>query len=125
EDYPWCRWNRGGPISARQVAGHLRPFGIAPRSIRLPSGETPKGYMREWFEEAFSRYLPPESDTTPQDAGGAGSDFVRETPRGQGCGGSEEQETPRPDGPVALWRQEGVDENTSEEKPAHGDGGAQ
>ncbi|MEC7702976.1 MAG: DUF3631 domain-containing protein [Pseudomonadota bacterium] len=56
EDRPWAEWNRGKPITARQVAKHLKPFGITPRTIRIMQ-RTQKGYERSQFEDAFSRYL--------------------------------------------------------------------
>lgn len=72
DEAPWGSWHKGSPISPRALAGLLEPFGIRSRSIRLDSGETPKGYMRESFEDAWKRYLPaypPDlSATTPQPA---------------------------------------------------------
>lgn len=57
EESPWPMWNRGKPITARQVAKRLREFGITPnQTIRLGT-TTAKGYMREQFTEAFVRYL--------------------------------------------------------------------
>ena len=35
ETAPWATWNKGKPISQRQVAGLLKPYGIKPRTIRL------------------------------------------------------------------------------------------
>jgi hypothetical protein len=70
DEAPWAEW-RGGTITARALARLLRPYGISSRSVRLGSGETPKGYLREQFEEAWDRYLGPErapirhSATTP------------------------------------------------------------
>lgn len=57
---PWVDWQgRGrGPLSPRDLAKLLKPYGARPRSIRLPSGETPKGYHRDDFEDAWARYLP-------------------------------------------------------------------
>lgn len=68
----WATWNRGRPISPRQVARKLVDYGIAPVSIRLPNGTTPKGYHRQQFTDAWARYLPSPpatpnlSATTPQ-----------------------------------------------------------
>jgi len=59
EHRPWPEWVKGRPITARQVARLLAPFKIAPSSVRIGTA-TPKGYMREQFADAFSRYLPIE-----------------------------------------------------------------
>ena len=39
------------------IARLLKPFGIKPKSIRVGT-RTPKGYLKEWFEDVFTRYLP-------------------------------------------------------------------
>ncbi|PZW52442.1 uncharacterized protein DUF3631 [Pseudomonas sp. URMO17WK12:I6] len=63
EEAPWAVWNRGKPMSAHQLAKRLSEFGIKPTTIRIGL-QTPKGYKREQFEEAFERYLPADSPTT-------------------------------------------------------------
>jgi hypothetical protein len=63
EDGPWGRWwgndvdagRTKGPAS--RLAKLLNPFGIAPKVLRVGDA-TPRGYEREMFEEAWSRYLP-------------------------------------------------------------------
>jgi hypothetical protein len=76
DEAPWGSWHKGSPISPRALAGLLEPFGIRSRSVRLETGETPKGYVRESFEDAWKRYLPAHppdlSATTPQPASEAG-----------------------------------------------------
>jgi putative DNA primase/helicase len=65
---PWSTYNRGKPITARQLAKFLGAYGIASVTIRVDGG-TPKGYFRVMFEEAFKRYLPepaPPSATATQ-----------------------------------------------------------
>jgi putative DNA primase/helicase len=57
---PWPEWHDAKPISARGLAKLLKPFGIEPRTVKWPGGRTAKGYMLEWFEDAFARYLPPQ-----------------------------------------------------------------
>src|SRR5262245_613338 len=64
---PWATYNKGKPISQRQVAGLLKPYGIRPKTIRLDDGSFPKGYLLDWFTDVFSRfYIPsprnPDSD---------------------------------------------------------------
>ncbi|MES2721191.1 MAG: DUF3631 domain-containing protein [Pseudomonadota bacterium] len=58
EDAPWSTWNRGAPMSPRQLSSRLGEFGIVPGTIRLPNGTTPKGYYLEKFRDSFTRYLP-------------------------------------------------------------------
>jgi putative DNA primase/helicase len=53
----WADWRRGKPITQRQVARLLAPLKIKPSSIRI-GDETPRGYLREWFNDPFARYLP-------------------------------------------------------------------
>jgi hypothetical protein len=57
EEAPWGGWNAGGGIKPAQVAKLLRPFEITPLSIR-DGAKTAKGYERDWFGDAWSRYLP-------------------------------------------------------------------
>jgi hypothetical protein len=54
EDAPWSEWNRGKPMTARQLANLLRPFGIRPAHWR-----DCRGYAVAEFEDAWRRYLPP------------------------------------------------------------------
>ncbi|MGP5711271.1 DUF3631 domain-containing protein [Vreelandella alkaliphila] len=80
---PWNSWNRGQPITARQVASKLGDFGIKSKQLRI-GYETKKGYDRKDFAEAFRRYLSPttpqQSETTKQTSNHAGySDIPNET----------------------------------------------
>ena len=65
EDRPWGEWNRGKPMTPRQMAKYLNPFKIASKAIRFSYG-CKKGYMIEQFKEPFSRYLPSLSETELQ-----------------------------------------------------------
>lgn len=56
EELPWSTYNRGLPITPRQIANLLKGYGIKSKGIRVGYG-TPKGYEREQFRESFSRYL--------------------------------------------------------------------
>jgi hypothetical protein len=91
EEAPWGTWHKGTRISPRALARLLEPFGVRSRTIRLDGGETPKGYVRESFEDAWRRYLtspptphtPDLSATTPQPSSHAGltrGGYVSETP---------------------------------------------
>lgn len=62
----WSTYNRGKPLTPRQVAKLLKPYGIIPKTVRLANFNTPKGYDRAQFEDAFTRYLPaPERPDNP------------------------------------------------------------
>ncbi len=54
EDRPWPEYKGGKPITPKQLASLLRPFGVAPRTFRA-GDTTEKGYLREDLEDAFSR----------------------------------------------------------------------
>ena len=56
EHRPWPEWKAGKPITARQLARLLEPFGVSPNSIRFGTG-TIKGYLLSQFDEPFRRYL--------------------------------------------------------------------
>jgi hypothetical protein len=67
EESPWGEWY-GKPITPRGIAKLLSRYRIRPRTIRLHDDTTAKGYKREWFEDAWARYLPSENVTTSQPA---------------------------------------------------------
>jgi len=58
----WATYNRGRPLSPKQLANKLRDYDIYSKSIWLGYGKTPKGYELKQFEDAFDRYL----SCTPQ-----------------------------------------------------------
>lgn len=63
EDRPWATYNRGKPISYRQVAKVLQAFDIPTnRTVRL-GDDTAKGFESAWFQDAFARYLSADSDS--------------------------------------------------------------
>lgn len=59
-EQPWATYNRGNPITPRQVANQLKSFGIQSGTIRIGT-TTAKGYLFLHFQDAFSRYLTTES----------------------------------------------------------------
>jgi hypothetical protein len=63
ETAPWATYNKGKPISQRQVASLLKAYGIKPKTIRLHDGSTAKGYLLAWFTDAFSRFTPYSAKT--------------------------------------------------------------
>ncbi len=58
EEAPWESYNRGKPISPRQLAQNLDTYGIKSKTVRTQFG-TPKGYSFNQFQDAFARYLSP------------------------------------------------------------------
>jgi hypothetical protein len=66
EEAPWGDW-RGKPIDARWLARKLRPFGVAPKAVRI-GDTTPRGYTAEDFHDVWTRYLPSPSATSATSA---------------------------------------------------------
>jgi hypothetical protein len=64
ETSPWGEWKNGKPITAIQLARQLKPFRIFPKDIRIDK-DNRKGYERDQFADAWSRYLRPESAHCP------------------------------------------------------------
>ena len=53
----WNTYNRGKPLTPRQLAKMLDVYQIHPKTVRQHDGRTPKGYALADFEDAFARYL--------------------------------------------------------------------
>jgi hypothetical protein len=68
ETSPWSEWSRGKVLTQPGLAKLLKPFGIGPGGIRV-GDKTPKGYYLNDFQDAFSRYLPPEDTPLSSNAG--------------------------------------------------------
>jgi hypothetical protein len=89
---PWAEWKHGKGLTQKQLAGLLRPFGIASETVRPAGLADAKGYNRVWFEEVWEAYLPGQNASPHQihpsetskrpnaDGSGESSDFrsVRE-----------------------------------------------
>lgn len=58
EEKGWSTYNRGDPLTQRQLAKSLRAYDIRSKSVRMPNGTSPKGYELREFDEVFRRYLP-------------------------------------------------------------------
>jgi hypothetical protein len=56
DEQPWATWNRGKPMSPRQLASKLAEFGIKSNTVRQGL-DTRKGYLLEQFNDSFTRYL--------------------------------------------------------------------
>jgi len=75
DEAPWPTWNRGKPMTARQLATKLAEFGIKSGTVRIGT-VTKKGYSREQFLDVFGRYLssaPPVTSVTPSQANKTGT----------------------------------------------------
>ncbi|MBX6747556.1 MAG: DUF3631 domain-containing protein, partial [Acetobacteraceae bacterium] len=68
EERPWPEWRHGRPMTAPQLARALAPFGIRPGTIRT-GRTTAKGYYKESFAEAWTRYLPQENSSPAREGG--------------------------------------------------------
>lgn len=66
---PWATYNRGKPLTARQLGRLLEPYGIHSKTVRF-GPLTPKGFELSQFADAFARYLtPPASAVMPSGDG--------------------------------------------------------
>ena len=72
DERPWPEWSKGKPITARQIAKLLAPFGIHSKTIKVASLETAKGYLLADCHDAFSRYLGNVSVTPSPPSNNAG-----------------------------------------------------
>ena len=55
---PWASWGKDDKgLTARSLAGLLRDFELKPKQLKI-DGENKRGFAREWFEDAWGRYLP-------------------------------------------------------------------
>lgn len=63
EEAPWATWNRGRPMTPRQLSTKLSDFGIKSGTVRQ-GFDTRKGYSLEQFKDAFGRYLSPDTPST-------------------------------------------------------------
>lgn len=85
EERPWATWNRGKPMSPRQLSKKLDEYGIKSKNIRIGL-HTPKGFELDQFRDAFSRYLTPGISATPPQK--PASPYPE---RDGGCGGQKER----------------------------------
>jgi Protein of unknown function (DUF3631) len=89
EGRPWAEMGKSGkPLTQAKFARMLKPLGISPGNIGEEKARV-RGYKLTQFEEAFSRYLPPEGDskcTGAQNAPNTGtSDISKPHSPGDGC----------------------------------------
>lgn len=58
DEKSWATYNRGQPIKPRQLAKRLGEYDIKSKTVRI-GYDTPKGFERAQFDDAFIRYLSP------------------------------------------------------------------
>lgn len=84
DEKPWATYNRGKPLSPRQLSKQLAAYNIKTKTVRFKQA-TPKGFELAQFEDAFARYLsqtPPETkqrNETPEPSNGMASGDADET----------------------------------------------
>jgi len=81
EERPWATYNKGKPISDRQVGNLLKRFKILSNTVHpnQTGVNQAKGYHRADFEGAFERYLTrPKNDASPEF--GSSETYIRTTP---------------------------------------------
>jgi hypothetical protein len=73
DELPFGGWRDGKGLDGRILAKLLRPYWVrpvapggpgerlGPRTIKLRDGSTAKGYLREWFVDAWERWTPSRS----------------------------------------------------------------
>jgi putative DNA primase/helicase len=99
DEKPWATYNRGLPIKPRQLASKLKGYGIQSKTIRL-GVDTPKGYDKEQFAEAFTRYIsasPENIRHTPQSATNKSLSVADRQIQPQHCGLSGTRTSPATD----------------------------
>ncbi len=90
EEKPWATFNRGNPLSPRQLCKQLAAYDIKTKTVRFGPA-TPKGFELSQFQDAFARYL---SQTPPV------TQLRNETPEpsnGKACGDADETQQVRPE----------------------------
>jgi putative DNA primase/helicase len=63
---PWATWNKGKPISDRQIAKLLKLFSIMSEDVYPPGERHAKGYKRARSLDAFERYLAPAAHASQE-----------------------------------------------------------
>lgn len=57
EEAPWATWNRGRPMTRRQLTDRMEGFGVKSKDVRI-GVKVKKGFERSDFEDVWKRYLP-------------------------------------------------------------------
>ena len=56
-EMPWSTWNRGKPLSPRQLSKILSDYNISSKNLKTGFEEVKKGFEKKQFEEVWQRYL--------------------------------------------------------------------
>ncbi|HXO85203.1 MAG TPA: DUF3631 domain-containing protein [Gemmatimonadales bacterium] len=59
-DRPWASWRGDRPITPHALSRLLKPLSVYAAAIRRVGDQAVRGYRRDAFDDAFSRYLPPK-----------------------------------------------------------------
>jgi len=57
QESPWADWSCGRGLNDRSLSKLLRPFDVAPKTVRFGPFEVKRGYERADFEDAWRCYL--------------------------------------------------------------------
>ena len=79
QDLPFGAYNDGKGIKPTQIASLLKRYRIKPKGVRI-GDKTPRGYRREWFSDAWERYLPATPATTQAQSQKQGVSTRNKTP---------------------------------------------
>ena len=91
---PWGDWY-GHPLTARDLAKLLKPYGVKPRVVRIGEA-TPRGYRRDDLADPWTRYLSP--------SGGSATSATSATPLISDVADvADVAHTPAGDGTAPLW----------------------
>lgn len=63
DEKPWATYNRGKPLTPRQLGKKLSGYGIQSKNLKLGYDSVKKGFERSQFDKAFARYAPTPSDS--------------------------------------------------------------
>ncbi len=96
DESPWIEIRTSRGLTAQSIAKLLKPFGITPRQTRM--GESiSRGYQREDFIDAWTRYLPPQPVTSVTAQSGSGLSPTSSPLHKDESNGSEKAENPHGD----------------------------
>jgi hypothetical protein len=84
EESPWDGWHKGRGFQPSDLARMLRGFDIRPSVIRMSATETPRGYLRADFEDAWERYLSVDNKEAPPPSGNPQQAQQRNSESGEG-----------------------------------------
>ncbi len=131
DEAPWSTWNRGKPITPRQLSERLKGFGIKSRQMRR-GYENKKGYELADCIDAFNRYLtdtntppfpatPSASETAIQASNGAGYSVSDQAKRDTETNTKETRKPSNGAGCIAVSHERGVAGRVEQDNPTQDD----